>query len=111
MSPGGRAVANVDDPPPRRTNGFYGSRQLAARPTSDTQQIKKMHPSRGVARPGRGDDVDLEALQDAFLRSAEKPSAKVTRSRVCASCCRNQFFESVLPVRLRYSSSYTDAGC
>lgn len=36
----------------------------------------------GVARPGRGEDVDLEALQDAFVRSAERPSAKVTRSKV-----------------------------
>ncbi|CBN79269.1 Protein of unknown function [Ectocarpus siliculosus] len=36
---------------------------------------------RGVARPGRGDDVDLEALQDAFLRSAERPSAKVSRAK------------------------------
>lgn len=36
----------------------------------------------GVTRPGRGDDVDLEALQDAFLRSAERPSAKVTRAKV-----------------------------
>ncbi|CAN0025587.1 unnamed protein product, partial [Ectocarpus sp. 8 AP-2014] len=44
----------------------------------------KMRPSggvSGVSRPGRGDDVDLEALQDAFLRSAERPSAKVTRAK------------------------------
>ncbi|CAM9864397.1 unnamed protein product [Scytosiphon promiscuus] len=43
-----------------------------------------MHPQRGgggIARPGRGVDVDLEALQDAFLSSAEKPSARVTRSK------------------------------
>lgn len=39
----------------------------------------------GALRPGRG-DVDLEALQDAFIRSAERPSAKVTRSKVCVSC-------------------------
>lgn len=43
-----------------------------------------MQPHRGVgglARPGRG-DVDLEKLQDAFMRSTEMPSAKVTRSKV-----------------------------
>lgn len=43
-----------------------------------------MHPHRGaggISRPGRG-DVDLEALQDSFLRGTEKPSAKVTRSKV-----------------------------
>ena len=46
-----------------------------------------MRPHRGVARPQRGDDVDLEALQDAFMRSAERPSAKVTRSKVGVCLC------------------------
>lgn len=35
----------------------------------------------GLTRPGRG-DIDLEKLQDAFMKSAEMPSAKVTRSKV-----------------------------
>lgn len=71
------------DPPPPRT----GQKTAAHR---GTFRVKKMHPSRGVARPGRGGDVDLEALQESFLRSAEKPSAKVTRSKVRVASTLNQ---------------------
>lgn len=57
--------------------------QNPSSPLPYTAEDTKMHPQRGgVARPGRGADVDLEALQDAFMRSAEKPSARVTRSKV-----------------------------
>lgn len=56
---------------------------------------REMQPQRGgggMARPGRGADVDLEALQDAFMRSAEKPSARVTRSKVRAKNLTSYFF-------------------
>ena len=54
-----------------------------------TKEAEIMQPRRGfggLARPGRG-DVDLEKLQDAFMRSTEMPSAKVTRSKVRSSTC------------------------
>lgn len=55
-----------------------------------------MQPRRsigGLARPGRG-DVDLEKLQDSFMRSTEMPSAKVTRSKVRSSTFRFAFENS-----------------
>lgn len=36
---------------------------------------------RGSAKMEHG-EIDLEALQEAFLRNREKPSAKVIRSKV-----------------------------
>lgn len=36
---------------------------------------------RGSAKMERG-EIDIEALQEAFLRNKEKPSAKVIRSKV-----------------------------
>lgn len=85
-------------PTVRGWGGWLGTRLVqytqpaAPQPQPQPHQTRaegEMLPSRGgggggggVARPGRGEDVDLEALQDAFMRSAERPSAKVTRSKV-----------------------------
>lgn len=73
-----------------------------------------MHPRRGaggISRPGRG-DVDLEALQDVFLRSTEKPSAKVTRSKVGSLLADlNAIFQKSLDVELYVQRDAWPAGC
>ena len=53
---------------------------------------------RGSPKLPRG-EVDLEALQDAFLRNREKPSAKLIRSkvRICVFKCHEEVF-SLQPI-------------
>lgn len=50
-----------------------------------SQLRKIVFPRRGIegmTRPKRGEDVDLEALQEAFFKGKQLPSARVIRAKV-----------------------------